>query len=400
MMRSGSPPLSYTGIKIERLPVMSLAEIIIGKIRKEGPVSFHEFMEMCLYYPGSGYYQGDRDKIGKSGDFYTSPYLSSLFGDMVARQLEEMWIQTGKASFAIVEYGAGSGLLCRDVLQALQAKNIEFYDHLHYYIIEKGAGMREKGRSLLREGSANGTASCLSEKVSWVENLMELTPITGCILSNELLDNFSVHQVVMEDELMEVYVDYNEGFTELMRPAGLELKDYLDELQVSLPRGFRTEINLEAVNWIKEISHALEKGFVLTIDYGYPSSALYSDKRNSGTLVCYHRHRINYCPYDHIGEQDITAHVNFSALHRWGLRHGLQTCGYTNQSHFMRGLGLAGHIRQLEEKQGGARVSEEEKAFLLKTLLMDMGSRFKILIQQKGVHRPYISGLRFSEKLD
>jgi SAM-dependent MidA family methyltransferase len=373
---------------------MSLAELIIGKIREEGPVSFRDFMEISLYHPGSGYYHTDREKIGKSGDFYTSPYLGSLFGDMIARQLEEMWIQTGKTAFALVEYGAGTGFLCRDILRALRP-NSELYDRLHYYIIEKSAFMREKERSILQDAGGSG----LLEKVSWLENIGDIPPVTGCILSNELIDNFSVHRVVMEDQLMEVFVDYDGSFTELLRPAGQALKDYLDELQVALPGGFRTEINLEATTWIKEISQALKKGFVLTIDYGYPSSDLYNRDRHSGTLACYHRHHVNDCPYDHIGEQDITAHVNFSALQHWGRRYGLQTCGFTNQAHFMRALGLAGHIRQLEERQGAAAMGETEKAFLIKTLLMDMGSRFKILVQQKGMQRPWLSGLRFSAQL-
>jgi SAM-dependent MidA family methyltransferase len=373
---------------------MPLSELIIGRIEKEGPVSFRDFMEMSLYHPGGGYYCSDREKIGKEGDFYTSPYLGSLFGDMVARQLEEMWIQTGKGDFTIVEYGAGTGLLCRDILLALRS-NEEFYERLHYCIIEKSSSMREKERSILSE-----EGSGLMKKLSWVQNIHELPPITGCILSNELLDNFSVHQVVMEDVLMEVFVDYNGGFIELTRPACGTLRDYLAELRVSLPRGFRTEINLEAISWITDVAQALKKGFVLTIDYGYPSSGLYKEPRNSGTLICYHQHKVNHCPYDHIGEQDITAHVNFSALHHWGHHAGLQTCGFTNQAHFLRGLGLAEHIRLREEREGPAPIPEEEKAFLLKTLLMDMGSRFKILIQQKGLQRPWLSGLRFSQPLD
>jgi SAM-dependent MidA family methyltransferase len=256
--------------------------------------------------------------------------------------------------------------------------------------------MRQKERSILAEDLSDS----LLEKVSWLEDIRELPPITGCILSNELLDNFSVHQVVMEDVLMEVFVDYDGGFSELMRPASGALNDYLAELGVILPRGFRTEINLEAIHWMKEVSQAIEKGFVLTIDYGYPSSDLYRAGRSLGTLVCYHQHRVNGSPYDHIGEQDITAHVNFSALHHWGSRFGLQTCGFTNQAHFMRGLGLAGHIRMWEERQGSTPVSEEEKAFLIKTLLMDMGSKFKILVQQRGLQRPWLSGLRFSQPLD
>jgi SAM-dependent MidA family methyltransferase len=365
---------------------MLLAELIREKTKKHGPVSFRDFMEMSLYHPGSGYYSSDRERIGRSGDFYTSPHLTVLFGEMVARQLEEMWHLSGKKEFTVVEYGAGTGALCRDILRALRS-NREFYDRLDYCIIEKSAAMREKEKSIL------------PEKVRWLESIRELTPFTGCILSNELLDNFSVHQVVMEAELMEIFVDYKDGFSELLRPADPALKDYLEQLAVELPRGYRTEINLEAIAWIREVSAGLKKGFVLTIDYGYPSSGLYSEGRHSGTLVCYHKHQVGYSPYSHIGEQDITAHVNFSALHHWGLRSGLEYCGFTNQAHFLRGLGLAAHIREMEESSQAGPVSEKEKAFLMQTLLLDMGARFKILIQQKGMHRPYLSGLRFSQQL-
>src|ERR1700733_3381368 len=205
---------------------MSLAKLIIERIKEQGPVSFRDFMEMSLYHPGLGYYHADRDKVGESGDFYTSPCLGSLFGDMIARQLEEMWIQAGKTAFTLVEYGARTGLLCRDILRALRT-NMELYDRLHYYIIEKSAFMREKERSILQETDGSG----LQEKVSWLESIGDIPPITGCILSNELIDNFSVHRVVMEDELMEVFVDYDGAFAELLRPAGQALKEYLDELQ-------------------------------------------------------------------------------------------------------------------------------------------------------------------------
>lgn len=196
---------------------------------------------------------------------------------------------------------------------------------------------------------------------------------------------------------MEVFVDYKNGFVEVLRPASAPLKEYLNELQITLPKGYRTEINLEAAAWIKDIASALEKGFVLTIDYGFPTGELYSAKRREGTLVCYHKHQINYDPYRNIGEQDITAHVNFSALNHWGTQHGLNCCGYTSQSHFLRALGLADHLKHMEESGRYAHVSNEEKMFLIRTLLMDMGSRFKILIQQKGVQQPKLSGLKFSQ---
>src|SRR5688572_28894887 len=306
---------------------MSLSEIIIQKIQKEGPVSFRDFMEMALYYPEYGYYTSRGEKIGKYGDFYTSPYFTSIFGYMIAKQLEEMWFILGKEPFTIVEYGAGTGALCNDILSQLK-NNKQFYDGLNYFIIEESEVMQQKEKMVLHE------------KVNWVDSIRDVPLINGCILSNEVIDNFPVHKVVMEKELMEVFVDYKDGFVELLQPAGEVLKNYLDELQVIIPNGFRTEINLQAIEWIKEIADALKKGFVLTIDYGYPSSALYSNQRGSGTLACYHKHSVNYCPYNNIGEQDITAHVNFSALHHWGLKNGLCFSGFTTQANFLLALGL------------------------------------------------------------
>jgi SAM-dependent MidA family methyltransferase len=350
--------------------LMALSEIIIDRIRKEGPISFRDFMEMALYYPGHGYYTSEGDRIGQSGDFYTSPYLTSLFGEMVAGQLEEMWRLLDRPPFTIVEQGAGTGLLCRDILNRLGA-NSEMYDRLNYIIIEKGGPIR----------------------------LEDIPPVTGCIFSNELVDNFSVHQVLMMDELMEVFVDYRDGFVETLRPASAPLKDYLRQLQVTLPPGFRTEINLQAVDWIGTISKALHKGFVMTIDYGYPSSDLYSHSKRAGTLVCYHRHRVNHCPYDHVGEQDITTHVNFSALDHWGRNSGLEYCGYTNQTFFLQGLGLTHHLRKMEEKSQKKDADEREKILLVRTLLMEMGNKFKVLIQKKGIRHALLSGLQFPQRL-
>lgn len=366
---------------------MSLPEIIADRIGKQGPISFHDFMEMSLYHPRYGYYSTAREKVGKGGDFYTSPCVSSLFGEMIARQLEEMWFWLGKQPFSIVEFGAGTGLLCRDILVSLQ-RNKELYVDLHYYIIERSEAMREKERQLLP-----------ADKVSWHDDISGIRPVTGCILSNELIDNFAVHQVVMEDQLMEVFVDYRNGFTECLRPAGQPLKDYFSELNVTLPRGFRTEINLEATEWIGRISDVLQKGFVLTIDYGFPSRALYDRHRNKGTLVCYHRHNINYSPYTNIGEQDITTHINFSALCHWGMNSGLEVGGYTNQAFFLQGLGLAAHLKEMEEKGAMEQWTPGEKLSVIRTLLMDMGQKFNVLIQYKGLRKPLLSGLRFSQPI-
>lgn len=387
---------------------MPLPEIIIDTIRRQGPLSFKDFMEMALYYPGQGYYASSGERVGEGGDFYTSPYLTRLFGDMIAGQLEEMWgflrfldhkdfnhenfshENFDHENFTVVEYGAGSGLLCRDILGRLR-DNPVLFERLHYVIIEKSPRMQNKERELL-------AAEGLLDKVCWESSIHALGPVTGCVLSNELVDNFAVHQVVMADELMEVFVAYDNGFVEVLRPAAQPLKDYLAELHVTLPRGFRTEINLEATEWIQEVSSALRHGFVITIDYGNSSSGLYSQGAGAGTLVCYHEHRVNHSPYEWIGEQDITSHVNFSALEHWGRRGGLEYCGYTSQSRFLQGLGLTRRLQQLEQASRQGRLSQENFRQLY-TLLVDMGSKFKVLIQRKGVSRKFLSGLQFSQHL-
>lgn len=361
---------------------MLLSEVIEEKIKREGPVSFRDFMEMSLYYPELGYYTSINDKIGKNGDFYTSSDLTSIFGTMIGKQLEEMWEIAGMEPFTIVEYGAGTGLLCHDILEYLK-NNRKLYNELNYCIIEKSPVLRNKQKTHLHE------------KVSWYNSIRELPAVTGCILANEVVDNFSVHRVVMKDELMEVFVDYKNGFIELLQPAKTELKDYFTELGISLSREFRTEINLEAIEWIQEIAACLQKGYVITIDYGYPSSELYRTCRSDGTLVCYNKHSINNDPYSAIGKQDITAHVNFSALDHWGLKYGLKPCGFTNQAAFLLSLGFGNCLMVMNEQLSGDVMAIcRKQAFLKYTMLIDMGSKYKVLIQQKGLPKKELSGLK------
>jgi SAM-dependent MidA family methyltransferase len=365
---------------------MSLSDIIIHRIREDGPISFRDFMEMSLYYPDQGYYTSPREKIGTKGDFYTAPWFTRLFGEMMAKQIEEMWRLLGEEPFTIVEYGAGTGVLCRDMLDALRG-NRRLYRDLSYFIIEKSPSMREKEKSIL------------PDPVQWFDSIADIPPFAGCILSNEVVDNFSVHQVMMEEELMEIWVDYQDGFLENLRPASDALKNYLGELGVTLPKGYRTEINLEAVEWMRAASAALKRGFMLTIDYGHPSSVLYDLGRDGGTLACYHQHRVNDCPYDHIGEQDITTHVNFSALRHWGEVFGLHYAGFTNQANFLQGLGVAQYLQQ---KEGAGEMNDwtpQQKLLLIRTLFMDMGNRFKVLAQYKELPRPALSGMRIGERL-
>jgi SAM-dependent MidA family methyltransferase len=334
-----------------------------------------------LYYPDLGYYTSNRNQIGKEGDFYTSACLTPVFGALIGRQLEEMWHLLGEeAPFTIVEYGAGTGILCQDILSSLQ-NNKRMYDQVRYCIIEKSPAMQAIERSRLQQN------------VHWYNSIQELSGFNGCILSNELVDNFSVHEVVMEKELMEVFVDHQNGFVEVLKPAVQVLKDYISELGIELPEGFRTEINLQAIDWIREAAGALNRGYVMTIDYGYPASELYKESRSEGTLMCYYKHTVNSSVYKNIGSQDITSHVNFSALSHWGSKSGLSTCGFTDQCHFLLSLGFREYLNQAMSYEKDIAMAAKKASIISHTLLMDMGRKFKVLIQEKGLCEKRLAGL-------
>ena len=360
---------------------MTLSDLIIQKIKQQGPIPFQEFMDMCLYHPGLGYYTSPSTKIGPTGDFYTSASLTPVFGTLIGKQLEEMWAILGKEPFTIVEYGAGTGALCADILSYLK-NNASLYDPLRYCIIEKSPFMQAIERSHL------------PDKVSWHESMDELGEITGCILSNELVDTFAVHAVIMQQQLMEVFVGYDTGFQEILRPASQELTNYLNELDVHLSPGYHTEINLQAVNWIQSLATALKRGYVLTIDYGFESTDLYIPGRSQGTLRCYRNHTTNTSLYEQIGGQDITTFINFSALAHWGAKYGLTTCGLTDQGHFLLALGLTEAIEQAFCQETNILQAARQASQLRNTLLMDMGTKFKCLLQSKGVAKQPLSGLK------
>lgn len=360
---------------------MELSECIAEKIRRDGPVSFRDFMESCLYDSESGFYTSRCKTIGKDGDFYTSPTLTPVFGMVLGKQLEEMWELMGCLPFTIVEYGAGTGHLCRDITTYLE-NNEKMYAGLRYCIIEKSRHMLEQATKQL------------TGKTEQYNSISEIQEINGCVLSNELVDNFAVHRVVMEQELMEVFVDYKNGFVEQLCPAEPELKAYLSELDIKLPAGYATEINLEALKWISEVASALKSGFVLTIDYGHKSPGMYKTSRSQGTLLCYHKHSVNDSFYEHIGEQDITSHVNFSALSLWGAKNGLREIGFIDQGRFLTALGFREQLLKALSGEPDTVLAAQKATSLSHTLLMDMGRKYKVLIQEKDVEcSKILSGL-------
>ena len=386
-----------------------LEDIIIEKIKKEGPITFETFMDMALYYPELGYYSSAEATIGRAGDFYTSPHLHPVFGAVLGKQLMEMWTVMGKPSvFHSVEIGAGSGYLCKDILDYLHnpSKNIspaqdksDFLRSLRYVIVEPYAHFEERQRELLGRGVGADLRVC-PELITWVKSLKELHEgITGCIFSNELLDAFPVHLVVMEDELKEIYVDFKgKEFVEVKKElSSAELTNYLREFSVALQSGYRTEINLRIKSWLEETGAALSKGFLLTIDYGYSAREYYSAERTDGSLLCYHNHQFNENPYRNTGGQDITAHVNFSSLKKWGKELGLRTIGYCPQGTFLIASGIDEIITELyaDSPDYAFEVSK------IKGLIFPQGfgESHNVMIQYKGPGSPELRGFSMRNQI-
>ncbi|MBI4826235.1 MAG: SAM-dependent methyltransferase [Nitrospirae bacterium] len=362
-----------------------LKNIIIEKIKKDGSVTFEKFMEMALYYPELGYYSNPEVAIGRHGDFYTSPHLHPVFGAMIAKQLIEMWEILGKPSeFHAVEIGAGEGYLSKDILDHLTKQSHDISNSLKYAIIEPFKHFEKKQGDLLAKHK---------ERVTWFQSLKDMPgKINGCIFSNELLDAFPVHIVEMDNGLKEVCLNYDPGgLIEIKQDiTDIELMDYIRQFSTGFPQGYRTEINLRIKDWLKEISSILSNGFLLTIDYGYTAKEYYSEERNRGTLLCYHDHQINENPYEYVGEQDITAHVDFSSVKKWGDEAVLETLGYTSQGTYLVASGIDEIITELyaDSPNYAAEIKK------IKGLIMPegMGESHMVMIQYKGEGDPELKG--------
>jgi SAM-dependent MidA family methyltransferase len=372
-----------------------LEQKIIKKIRNDGPITFKTFMEMALYYPDLGYYSSAKSLIGRRGDFYTGPHLHSIFGAMIGKQLVEMWDALDRPdNFKAVEMGAGHGYLCRDIFDYLHTASAgtsgseakkNFLNSFHYIIIEPFAHFEKKQRELLAD---------YQSRISWAMALHEFPKetIRGCFLSNELLDALPVHLVEMDDSLQEVYVtsDSKGLIEDRNTPSSDALLNYLQDFSISLQSGYRTEINLGIKAWMLDVSSVLSEGFILTIDYGYSAKEYYSEDRTTGTIMCYHKHMYNENPYQNIGEQDITAHINFSSIKQWGSEAGLMTAGYCPQGTYLISSGIDELISE-QYSESPDYLSEISK---IKGLIMPqgMGESHSVMVLYKGGRLPELRG--------
>ena len=371
-----------------------LRQFILSRIEEKGAIPFSEWMEWCLYHPTFGYYQTEDVRIGKEGDYYTGPCVHPLFGSLIAKQLRQMSEIMGGESFDVIEMGAGRGFLCEDILHWARENAPAFYQRLTVTLIEKVPSLLKEQKERLAEENKAG-------KVVWMdpkEFEKGKESFEGCFLSNELVDSFPVHRVIFEGEgLKEIQITYQNGqFAEVRRaPSDPRIDSYFNWLGVTLPEDQKAEVNLRALDWVSGVGRCLRRGFCLTIDYGCAAEDLYAPFRQDGTLRCFHRHQISDNPYERWGEQDITAHVNFTALIRKGEEVGLKLTGFVPQYRFLLGLGFLGEMETLERN-----LSEIDRLRLrlsLKHLIepeVGMGEVFKVLIQHKGIENPQVDGLK------
>jgi SAM-dependent MidA family methyltransferase len=366
----------------------ALSEILAERIRTGGPITFADFMRESLYHPVHGYYS--RASASRFGDYYTSVDVHPIFGRLLARQFAEMWEALGAPRpFVVAEAGAGVGRLARHVLDFSARELPESYAALKYVAVERSPARRDEHAARFAAHAAAGHVSSAGETPHAISD--------GCIFSNELLDALPAHRVVVENgALREIYVGFEGGeFIEVLRDASTPaLGRYFEEQGITLEEGQQAEVCLEACDWIESAGRALERGFILTIDYGHEARALYDEHHNRGTLLAYRDHTVSENLLDAPGEQDLTSHVNFTAVDLWGRRAGLMRTGLVTQSQFLVALGRGNEFADLYEP-GQSEVEKLRARLLLKNLIHPegLGEKFQILIQHKGISAPRLTGL-------
>ena len=368
-------------------PVSPLCSRLIDRIRAGGPLTFAAYMDACLYDPEFGYYSGAVDR--RRADYYTSVDVSPVFGRLLARQLEEMWQALGwPAPFSIVEAGAAAGALAHHILDFAQKEMPEFYSTIHYFAVEMSAPRRKLARAALVQHIAASHAS-VSGEIPTLD--------CGCIVSNELVDALPVHRAVMTAQgLQEIFVDVDgERLVEReLPPSSPEIVEFLTRQNIALRQGQQAECGLAACHWIEHVGRNLGRGFVLTVDYGHEAPQLFDEHHMNGTLLAYSRHRVSEDFYRTPGEQDLTSHVNFTALDLCGRQIGLERIGFVSQTQFLLGLARLNNFADLESEEWNE--NERTRARLSFQNLVNpegLGERFRVLIQGKGISAVRLSGL-------
>jgi SAM-dependent MidA family methyltransferase len=374
-----------------------LRDRIVDVIRREGPIPFSRYMRMSLYEFGLGYYARPREQFGRAGDFYTSSDVHAVFGRLLCRQFEEMWRVLGSPKqIDVVEFGPGRGLLAMDILDWAEKKFPDFAAALHYRLIETSEWLRDKQTERLSRHIA-------TEHATIHASIEEAEPKLGhvlIVLGNEFFDALPVDIVTAEGEIR-VGVDEKGSFVETTAPARRELLDYIDRFGVHPEPGGRVEVNLAAVDYMRRISVLFEdrRGFGMFIDYGYTRQEQQAG-RHLDTLLTYRQHQTSPNPYEAPGEQDITAHVNFTALQAVAEESQMDSLALLKQSQLLVGIG---EVNEFADAFEDTVVPQERAkvALQLKHLITPdgVGEVFDVLVLGRGVPHDAaraLHGLKFA----
>ncbi len=355
-------------------------KIIRSLIKKYGKITFKTFMETALFAREHGYYTS-RATTSLARDYYTSPNTHPIFGSLIAVQLEQIWREMDCVTpFHIIEVGAGSGSLGTDILSYSSTLSAEFRNAIEYISIDV---------------NPRGPSSGNMHKIRALG--LPLRNIVGCILSNELIDSFPVHRFTIQNgTIQEIYVtlDGNEELTEILdSPSTRLIEDRIANLNIILPEGFIGEVCTYLETWTKDIRESLEKGFIITIDYGEYAHDLYSNIRNKGTLRSFYRHTQVNNPYFMPGEQDITTDVDFTSLISVGEYHSIKSVGITTQREFLYNLGFQKHLNTLSHMGLSQRDLDSNRMAMLDLVKPGEMGDFKVLAQLKGISfSPILTG--------
>ena len=362
-------------------------------IARDGPITFARFMDLALYDPDGGYYRSGTARPGRDGDFLTAPEAHPIFGAALARAVADAWDRLGRPDpFVLREYGAGTGTLALAVLDGLAAEHPDLAAHLRYDPIEVEPRRLEAIAARLDDAGHSGVLVAAGTSSA---------PITGFVIANEVLDALPVHRVVVrEGVLREVLVGSSyDAFVDVEAdPTTPALAIRLAEESIDLVEGQRGEISLTLGPWLTVATAGLERGVLLLIDYGYPAAELYDPvRRRDGTLRAYLRHRVHDDPYVHVGRQDLTAHVDVTAVEAASRAAGLDHLGTTTQAEFLVGLGTEDLLRAI---QADPATTLEGYLAVRSALmrLLDPGAmgRFRVMAFARGwPNGPSLAGLGY-----
>ncbi|MEO5365117.1 MAG: SAM-dependent methyltransferase [Magnetococcus sp. WYHC-3] len=367
-----------------RLRAQSLHRELLAAAQ-DGVVRFDRFMDLSLHHPTCGYYRAGASPLGPRGDFITAPALTALFGQCLTLQVIQVWeLLHRPGRFHLVEVGPGNGQLAGDIV-ATAKKFPDFFSALHLTLVERSAALQRRQRQRLARCGLPGS------QVAWVAQVGEVGaggPITGIILSNEFLDVFPVRWLEWDgSQWCDLGARWTDAGWEVCRMGAAttlpaEMRPQLDFVPVP---GYRCEVAEGLPAWIAEAAGCLQRGVLLSIDYGYPAHELRSSSRPMGTLVGHLAHERQDDPLCHPGGMDLTAHVDFTAVARAGELSGLETLGFTSQAWFLMSLGMLQRLETLRT-QLPAEAWQRHNDAVKRLLLPDgMGERFKVLAQGRGL---------------